>query len=120
MPPEGANCADLPSFVVDKYFFCNVQREPFLAQTARAICARCVVVEQCRQEALTMPYLQASGVIGGVAASDIRRARAWRRYELGLSTAVPNKPRPAWLARSDAAEIAEQVRIESDPDEIGS
>lgn len=105
---EGASCADLPAFVIDKYFNANVGTQPFLARTARAICGHCVVLQECREEALNMPHLQKGGVIGGVAAAEIRRARAWRSYELGRLAAPPLRDRPEWLTRPDAAETIEQ------------
>ena len=114
---EGANCADLPGFVIDKYFGANVARQPFLARTAKAICSHCVVMEECRSEALTMPYLPKRGVIGGVNVSEIHDARAWQRYESGEIDRPPTRPRPEWLTRSDADEIVEQARLEQDPDE---
>ena len=114
---EGANCADLPGFVIDKYFNCSVQREPLQAMVGLAICRNCVVLDACREQALNMPGLQAKGIIGGVAVADIRRARRWRAYELGVSDQVPNVQRPDWLQRTEATETAEQGRLESDQDE---
>ena len=114
---EGANCADLPGFVVDKYFDCHVGTEPFRARVAKMICARCVVMEACREEALSMPGLQRRGVIGGVDAAEIRRARRWLAYETGVTNEVPPVPRPDWLTRSEAAETVEQDRVEQDADE---
>lgn len=114
---EGANCADLPGFVIDKYFNCNEHKEPLQAAVGRAICGHCVVREECREQALNMPGLQTHGIIGGVNAFEIRRARAWRRYEVGITDAPPRSKRPEWLSRPDAAETVEQDRVESDPDE---
>ena len=114
---EGANCADLPGFVVDKYFDCNAAREKFRAQTAKAICSRCVVLEECREEALAMYQAPERGVIGGVTANELHRARSWRSYELGLRPTAPRRARPSWLPRADAAETVEQARTETDPDE---
>lgn len=57
-------------------------------------------------------------VIGGVTMSEIRRARLWQAYERGFSDNAPRGKRPDWLPmRSDAAETAEQTRLEFDPDE---
>jgi hypothetical protein len=114
---EGANCADLPGFVIDKYFGSSVQKEPLRAMVGFAICQRCVVREACRDQALNMPGLPAKGVIGGVAVAEIRRARKWRDYETGITEPVPTVERPEWLPRSDATETVEQVRIEADGDE---
>jgi hypothetical protein len=114
---EGANCADLPGFVIDKYFDADGSRDRFAANVARAICQHCVVLEQCREQALGMPGLPKRGIIGGVAAHEIKRARKWRNYELGISERVPSVERPAWLARPEAAETIEQGRIEQDADE---
>ena len=114
---EGANCAGLPGFVIDKYFNCHVAHEPLQAMAAKAICARCVVQLECRDQALNMAGLQERGVIGGVTAIEIRRARRWRAYESGLTDQTPPYPRPEWLHRPDAAEVIEQWRVEIDPDE---
>jgi len=114
---EGANCGGLPGFVIDKYFYCDAAQEPLKAMVAKAICARCVVVEECRDQALNQPFLQDHGVIGGVAANEIRRARAWRSYEQGLREQPPATARPPWLKRTDATETIEQGRLEDDPDE---
>jgi hypothetical protein len=116
---EGANCADLPGFVIDKYFDCNVHKEPLRARIGFAICHRCVVQEACRDEALNMPGLPARGIIGGVAVADIRRARTWRDFENGSTDRVPQGPRPEWLELSDAAQTVEQMRVEDDPDVPG-
>lgn len=115
---EGANCADLPGFVIDKYFGCNVGREPLLAKVAIAICENCVVMTECRDAALNQPKLQSSGVIGGVTAAEIHRARRWHNYELGFAPKPPpDGKRPTWLHIPDAAERVEQGRLEDDPDE---
>ena len=114
---EGANCADLPGFVIDKYFNSSVQQEPLQAMVGFAICRRCVVREACRDQALNMPGLQAKGIIGGVSVAEIRRARKWRDYEEGFTDQVPAGVRPDWLPRSEAAETVEQARLESDSDE---
>lgn len=100
---EGANCADLPGFVIDKYFDCDVGRERFRAQVGMAICSNCVVMEACLSTALTMPQLPPRGVLGGVAVSEIRRARAWQSYETGQRPTPPPVIRPRWLPYSDAA-----------------
>lgn len=116
---EGANCADLPPFVIDKYFDCDAQKDRLLAMVAKAICEHCVVRDACREEALHAPQLPDRGVVGGVSATEVRRARAWRRYELGLTDAPPRVTRPDWLTRPEAAETIEQGRVEEDPDEGG-
>lgn len=115
---EGANCADLPGFVIDKYFHCDASKQHLLAKAAKAICANCVVLDECRDQALTSPGLQGRGVVGGVTVGEIRRARAWLAYERGFSDNVPRGTRPDWLpTRSDGAEAAELARLELDPDE---
>jgi hypothetical protein len=114
---EGANCTYLPGFVIDKYFGANASRDRFAADVARAICNNCIVLEECREDALSMSGLPKRGIIGGVAVWEIKRARRWRLYELGLSDEAPKVARPEWLARPDAAETTEQMRIEEDADE---
>lgn len=115
---EGANCADLPGFVIDKYFNCHTGTEPLKRMVALAICANCPVVEPCREQALNGPRVP-HGVIGGVTASELDRAKRWRRYEQGLTDRIPQMPRPGWLRMTDATQIVEQARIEGDPDEPG-
>lgn len=114
---EGANCSDLPGFVVDKYFDCNVGREPLRAKVAKAICSNCAVQDDCRAEALTMAKLPDRGIIGGVHARALKDARAWLRFEHGLTDHPPRATRPEWLDLSDAAQTIEEFRTETDPDE---
>jgi len=114
---EGANCADLPGFVIDKYLDCNVGTERFYANVARAICDHCIVQPDCRDQALNMPGLQKRGIIGGVSAMEIHHARRWRAYESGITDQVPRCARPDWLGRPEAVEMVEQLRVEVDPDE---
>ena len=114
---EGANCAGLPGFVIDKYFDCDVGKEPFKARTALAICAHCAVIEACREQAMLMPRLPQRGVLGGETVRTLRRARSWRNYETGALDNVPEGPRPEWLPRADAAETVEQARLEANADE---
>jgi hypothetical protein len=111
---EGANCADLPPFVIDKYFGCKVNVEPFRARVARAICSHCAVIELCRDEALNQIHLPERGVLAGVNVVEIRRARAWRSYELGLQEAPPLYERPSWLPMTDATNTVEQSRFETE------
>ena len=113
---EGANCADLPGFVVDKYFDCHAANEPLLRDVALAICRRCVVIEECRDQAFNGPW-RGRGVIGGVTAGELRTGREWRAYELGYRDQVPRSPRPEWLQRPEAAETAEEAELAADDDE---
>jgi hypothetical protein len=113
---EGANCSGLPGFVIDKYFDCNASAEPLRRMVALAICANCQVVDACREQALNGPRVP-RGVIGGVTAVELNRAKQWRRYEQGLTEVVPSEPRPGWLPMTDATQIVEQGRVEGDPDE---
>ena len=113
---EGANCAGLPAFVIDKYFDCDGGREPFRRQVALQICARCLVREACREDALNGPRRE-RGVIGGLTAPELRNAKQWRAYEVGARSAVPRGERPEWLERPDAAETTEQTMHDDDPDE---
>lgn len=111
---EGANCADLPPFVIDKYFGCKVNVEPFRARVAKAICGRCVVLDLCRSEALNQAHLPSRGVLAGLNVAEIRHARAWRTYELGLRDAPPPSERPTWLPMTDATNTIEQQRFEDE------
>lgn len=116
-PLEGANCADLPPFVVEKYFHCNSAHEPLKRMVALAICGNCVVLEACRNQALNAPAAPERGVIAGMPAAQMKYARAWRRYEQGQTDQPPRWARPGWLPMTDATEAVERVRIEDDPDE---
>ncbi|MCW2783994.1 MAG: hypothetical protein JWP74_511 [Marmoricola sp.] len=114
---EGANCADLPAFVVDKYFDCNTRLEPFRAKVAKAICENCVVLVDCVDQTLVMPRLPARGIIAGMSIPEIERARSWLSYEHGIRDRVPPFDRPEWLPLSEASNTVEQWRTEQDPDE---
>ncbi len=103
--------------MIDKYFGCNAGTEALRAKVAKAICENCVVLFDCRDQALTMVNLPTKGVIGGVTASEVWRARGWRNYEAGLNDRTPEVSRPDWLPRSDAAETVEEWRVTIDPDE---
>lgn len=110
---DSANCADLPFFIYDKYFTAHPQRQPELAAVARAICSRCVIIEECRRAALNSPRAGRTGTIAGVAANQITTARSWIAFENGHRDTPPRNPRPDWLPeRSEAAELAEQTRFE--------
>lgn len=113
---EGANCAGLPGFVIDKYFGCQTSREPFNRDVALAICGRCAVLAACRDEAMNGPAPR-QGVIAGMTAHEVRIARAWRNFESGNREKPPEGDRPVWLARPESAETVEQTQIETDPDE---
>lgn len=116
-PLEGANCAGLPGFVIEKYFECNSQREPLRRMVALAICGNCVVLEACRTQALNAPSPPTRGVIAGMPATHMQVARSWRRYEQGQLERPPRRPRPDWLPMTDATEATERWRLEADPDE---
>lgn len=116
-PLEGANCADLPGFVAEKYFQCNSAHEPLRRMVALAICGNCDVLEACRSQALNAPAAPERGVIAGMQASEMRAARSWRRYEQGQLDKPPRRPRPGWLPMTDATEAVERWRLEADSDE---
>ena len=65
-------CMDLLPEVLDKYFFAAGNTEKFQSETARAICARCIVKVACLGKAIanTPP---ASGVVGGQTANTIAK-----------------------------------------------
>lgn len=116
---EGSACSQLAAVALDRYFV-DARGQSFEAKTGKAICSGCVVVEECRQQALNAPNLPHGGVIGGVSASTIRNAREWRNYELGLRRSfakpVPTCARPDWLERPEAVEMAESTLVH---DELG-
>ncbi len=114
---EGANCADLPAFVIDKYFDVDAQRDRLHARVGEAICARCVVRDECLDEALSAPNLPTRGILGGVTVAQIRKARSWRNYEQGHRDRPPRADRPDWLPMTEATQQVEQDRLERDPDE---
>lgn len=101
--------------VAEKYFGCDASREPLKAKVAKAICARCVVLDECCEEGLKTRQLPTRGIIAGVAIGEITPARAWRDHELGLRD-IPRKVRPDWLTMTDATNTVEQGRVE---DELG-
>lgn len=117
MSLEGASCADLPGFVVDKYFDCDAGREPLKAMVAKAICRNCVVLDECRSEALSMPRLPDRGVLGGASVTEVEAARHWRLFEQGLRETAPVRLRPTWLAMPDATYDTERMRLGDDPEE---
>ena len=90
---EGANCAGLPGFVIDKYFDCDAGKEPLKRDVALAICGRCVVREACRDQAMNGPKRD-RGVIGGLTAAQLDNARQWRAYEIGARPKLPEGRRP--------------------------
>ena len=114
---EGANCGDLPDFVIDKYFNAAPPYRPFHHRVPKAICAHCVVLQECRVEALAMPTPPRAGVIGGMSGPELRVARAWRRFEQGLRDEPPSSLRPDWLPMTDATHQVEGLRMELDGDE---
>jgi hypothetical protein len=117
---EGANCADLLPFVVDKYFGCDSNHEALRAKVAKAICSHCKVIDACREQAMTAPKLPERGVVAGLSVGEIHRGRAWQLYEAGVRDTVPRASRPDWLPMSDATQVVEQMRVEEDPDEVAS
>ena len=46
-PLRAGACMTLPDFVIDKHFLANGNTEHFETETARAICARCIVKALC-------------------------------------------------------------------------
>lgn len=109
---ETGQCYDLPPAVVDKYFNSNVHREPRLADVAKAICARCVILDQCHADTLSRPVKGQTGIRAGLPVNQYDIARAWISYENGHRETPPRDRRPEWLARSEAAEQVEQMRTE--------
>lgn len=110
---DGAACAELNPAIAHKFFDIDYRRDVLRRKAAQNICGRCVVAPECLEIALHGPAAPlARGVIAGVSASEVRRARSWISYELGVLGSPPQSARPAWLPRSEAAETAEQMRVE--------
>lgn len=105
---EGGECADLPAFIIERYFEANGALHLRRSNVAKAICSQCVVLEQCRMQALNAAEPTHRGVIGGATGWEIKRARQWRLYELGYRTKLPEGPRPEWLTRPEAANAADR------------
>ncbi|WP_437770657.1 WhiB family transcriptional regulator [Arthrobacter sp. KNU40] len=108
----GGACTDLAPGVAEKYFGANAHLEPFLAKTAKAICARCVVQPQCLEAALKRTYPD-RGVVGGMTASSIRAAKEWDAYDKGTRPTPPKYSRPEmpnYYQPSPASEVAEEYR----------
>ncbi|MBO1267074.1 WhiB family transcriptional regulator [Arthrobacter cavernae] len=113
---EGGACTDLAPGVAEKYFNANAHREPFLAKTAKAICARCVIQPQCLEAAMKRTYPD-RGVIGGMTASSIRAAKEWDAYDKGLRSNPPKHSRPEmpnYYEPSPASEHAAELRAIAD------
>lgn len=77
--PDNANCNGLPPEVADKYF--NARRRSFEATFAKAICARCAVVDQCLISALAKPPLR--GIQAGRDAYELRAIQSRMMREHG-------------------------------------
>lgn len=106
---QGA-CADLAPVAIDRYFLDAAgDLHRFAARTGKAICSRCAVAQQCRLEALNRPT-PPHGVVGGVSATEIAKAKSWRLYEQGGRDSVPRWPRPDWLRMTEATLLTESVR----------
>lgn len=84
---------------------------------AIAICGNCAVLEACRDQAIHASFPPQRGIIAGTSARKVKQARAWRRYEQGITDTPPRGDRPAWLPMTDATNGVEQFRIEQDPEE---
>ncbi|KUM38982.1 WhiB family transcriptional regulator [Arthrobacter sp. EpRS71] len=108
----GGACTELAPGIAEKYFEANAHTDPFLAKTAKAICARCVIQPQCLESALSRTYPD-RGVVGGMTASAIRIAKEWDAYDKGLRPNPPklNRPEiPDFYQSSPAAEDAAEYR----------
>lgn len=116
---QGA-CADLAPVAIDRYFLdAHGNRQYFAARTGKAICSRCAVAQQCRIEALnrpTPPY----GVVGGMSAREIAKAKTWRLYEQGGRDSVPRWPRPDWLPMTEATLLTESLRTNEELGDEGT
>ncbi|MBZ5735124.1 WhiB family transcriptional regulator [Nocardioides sp. TRM66260-LWL] len=111
---DGAACLELNPLVAHKFFDINFQRDVVRRKAAQNICARCVVAPECLQNALHGPAPPTRGVIAGLSAHEVRRARSWLAFETGALEKAPRRPRPQWLPRPDAAETTEQTLVELD------
>lgn len=110
---EGGACTELAPGIAAKYFEANAHLEPFLAKTAKAICARCVIQPQCLEAAMKRTYPE-RGVVGGLNAAEIRAAKEWDAHDKGLRPNPPKRKRPMLVdyqpspASEDAAEYREK------------
>ena len=107
---EGASCADLNPLVIDKFFAPGAT--PIYRKAARNICARCVVLDDCRLNALRFALTRGFGIVGGMSPEDLKRARACELFENGERDTPPRGERPDWLPRSEATETVEQTWVE--------
>ncbi|MDI3211793.1 WhiB family transcriptional regulator [Arthrobacter sp. AL12] len=108
----GGACTELAPGIAEKYFEANAHTESFLAKTAKAICARCVIQPQCLEAALKRSYPE-RGVVGGMSASSIRAAKEWDAYDKGLRGNPPKQSRPEmpnYYQSSPASEFATELR----------
>lgn len=111
---DGAACGELNPRVAHKFFDINFQNNVLRRKAAQNICARCVVAPECLERALHGPLPPERGVIAGISATEVERARMWLNYEVGHQEQPPRKARPSWLPRPEAAETAEQTLVELD------
>ncbi|RAN77983.1 hypothetical protein B5P43_18300 [Bacillus sp. SRB_336] len=107
---EGAACADLPPFVVAKYFNINTHTQVWEKKTAKAICGNCAVQALCLEAAVAQPQNQIQGITAGLTAGEIKAVRKWRDYDLGRTDTPPDRPRPA-IARADLSD-ADRANID--------
>lgn len=110
---EGATCDELNYVVIDKYF---VDPETaFARRTGIAICSHCVVIDECRENALNATMLPRKGIVAGVLAREIWAARSWRNFDNGVTDTPPRVERPEWFTEfSEAADAAMEGRMMED------
>jgi hypothetical protein len=111
---EGSECGTINPEVAHKFFDIDASKDVLRRRAAQNICARCIVQPECLQLALYGPMPPRRGIVAGLAAGEILRARSWLRYELGGTDQVPKTKRPEWLPFSEAADAAEVARMELD------
>lgn len=70
-PLRAGACMTLPALVINKYFWANAHTERFEAETARAICVRCIVKALCLTRAIVHVPPDV-GVVAGQSANVIK------------------------------------------------
>src|SRR6185437_10823096 len=84
--------------------------------TAVAICGGCAVRAVCMEAALQKPENELHGIMAGLTPQEIRMAKRWESYDLGVIDEMPTKPRPLFETPtySDASQAVAEYRRNAD------
>lgn len=113
---EQGICATLPPEVARKYFDADAGRQRFEYKTAKAICSRCPVMNDCLRVGLTLARDNAPGIMAGLSRSQLFSLRQWRAYDLGVGPRprhkrppdpVPAEPSPAEVQARETRKVTD-------------